>query len=498
MTLLLGNSETGLTAEKTVAKGHAAGFAFTASETGLLEELQIRTNANANTGVTSVRLAVFAEGAEVPENAIQEGVFTGTPGTNIWIAVTGLAIPILKNAKYWLVVMPIGGTLHFNIHGAGGSTKWRSTSSEKSNLYEVGATEWGASATEGPMGFQGLGRAGVGTERKVLFGINAGNTNHGHTAWVSNRVCLGRGVPGLDAEYSTTTPTEVSTAVGEALAVGITPIVIINASDEVVLSSIVPSTYAEKAVAIIKKVIEQHPAVRTFEILNEPYLKGPHHKSNAADYANILLATYEKLAAEGIVEVTLLASAAGTYEKVDASGVGTGEFSDVHSGGGWVHDLLATKPQLKAGGTFPITGWTSHPYGKPTEIGNEFNSGFLVSIALRESVKRNGGSGYNNWWITEVGVNIEGISEAEQSTRLQEDLEQAQLMGEAGWLKALVVYDDSETEPWNVYGKAAGTMYQSFASEHGLVPPALWIEATKTWEEVAVGVTWENVQRGEV
>jgi hypothetical protein len=73
-----------------------------------------------------------------------------------------------------------------------------------------------------------------------------------------------------------------------------------------------------------------------------------------------------------------------------------------------------------------------------------------------------------------VGFNTGGsgpshvASEAEQSERLLEDLKQAQLLGEAGWLKALVVYADNG-ETWNVFGKTAGTTYETFANEHGVI-----------------------------
>jgi hypothetical protein len=293
--------------------------------------------------------------------------------------------------------------------------------------------------------------------------------------------------------------------------------------------------------SLIKQVIADHPTVRTFELINEPYSKGPHERSNASDYANIVLATYEKVKGEGIVGVTLLVAAYGTYRKVNSEGEYVNEWSDVHFGGGWVADILSAQPALKAGGEYPITGWTSHPYGQPTEITSEVTYGFLTVVANRETVKRSGGSGYNNWWITEVGFALvgEGVeAEANQSDLLLKDIQQAQLLGEAGWLKVFVIYDDSETEPKNIYGRTAGTTYQNFANERGLVPvaaftahlsaisaltaklasvrrfsadfvassnlaatinsTATWNEATKTWEEVAVGVTWENVQRGEI
>lgn len=472
MTLLVGNSETGFTTAGTTTAKLARAFAFTGSETGLLEELQLRTNANANTGVTSVRLGVLVDNAGAPGNLIQEGVYTGTPGTNSWITVTGLDIPILKNAKYWLVVLSIGGSLHYNSHGAGGSANWCQANVEKIALYECGDTIWEAPHAEGPVGFQGLGRAGVGAERKVMFGIYGGETNHGHTEWAAHRICVGRGAPGLDADYATTTPAEVSASVGAALAAGISvPLVIINTEDSLLLTESIAATYAEKAAAIIERVTTDHPTVKTFELINEPYSKGPHERSNASSYAKIILATYEEVSNKGITGVTLLVATYGTYRKVNGAGEYTNEWSDVHFGGGWVADILSAQPALKAAGAHPITGWTSHPYGQPAEITSEVIYGFLTVVANRETVKRNGGSGYNNWWITEVGFKITEVSEPVQSELLQEDAEQAQLLGEAGWLKAFIVYDDSPTAPYNIYGKAAGTMYQNFASERGLVPP---------------------------
>ncbi len=501
MTLLLGNSETGFTSGKALASGHAAAFAFTASETGLLEELQFRTNGVANTGVTSVRLGVFTDNAGLPSNhVVQEGVYSVTPGENAWIAVTGLGVPILKNAKYWLAVQPIGGALHYSVHGARGSTNVRVNSEEKSKLYEVREGAWEAAAEEGPVGFYGAGKAVVGTKRKLLFGIDSGGAtpDRGHSAtWVSHKVIVERGSPFLDFEY-TASPMTVSAHVGEALAAGIlVPLVLINVNDETLLHNVTPATYAEKAAAIIKKVTEEHPTVTTFELINEPYLKGAKPESggkqypgsNASDYADCVYETYKKVAEEGITGVTLLVAAYGTYQKVDAEGVGTGEFSEVRNGEGWVADILSTQTSLKEGGAHAITGWTSHPYGKPVDVNSEADYGFLSVITSREAAKLHKGAGVNNWWITEVGFKIEGSeTEALQASQLLEDLEQAQLLGEAGWLKGFIVYADSE-EVWNIYGKVAGTTYENFANEHGLTHT--WSGATKRWVED--NFTWSEV-----
>ncbi len=218
-TLLVGNAETGFSSEESTTAGVARSFAFTASKTGLLKELEFRTNGKANTGVTSVRLGVFTDEAGKPGNVIQEGSIAGAPPTNTWVTVTGLSVPILESAKYWLVVVSAGGALHYNAHGAGGSSNWRLANREREHLYEFPESSWEAASAEGPPGFQGLGKSGVGLERKVLFGIDAGKTDHGHTQWVEHHVRLGRGTPGLDVEASET-PANVSAAVGESLAAG--------------------------------------------------------------------------------------------------------------------------------------------------------------------------------------------------------------------------------------------------------------------------------------
>jgi hypothetical protein len=253
--------------------------------------------------------------------------------------------------------------------------------------------------------------------------------------------------------------------------------------------------------------------VTTFELFNEPWACGPHGGSNASDYANLVLAAYKKAHESGVSGVTMLVAAFGEYQKVNAAGEKiTEDWSRVNEGNGWLGDLLAAQPELKEGEPYAVHGWTSHPYGGAVEIGHEAHSGFLSAVSQREEVRRHGGAGYNNWWITEVGFQVTepptAVEKDQQSASLKQDLETAQLLGVAGWLKCLTVYCDGETEleagkrTFNVYGWPAGTMYATFAYEYGLAgvefsahfaaaatlvapvtTPHPWSGATNKWEQ---------------
>jgi hypothetical protein len=433
-------------------------------------ELEI---SQAATTSTTVSLSI---GPWRPVACVQEGTYSGAPAINSTFSVSGFVVPVLKNSpNYFLVVSPIGGTLHIKIHGSGGTTRWRQTSEVKSNLYELISSSWGSGSGEGPVHFIGKGKAAVGTERKIMFGIDAGdespaNVNNHHTSWVTSNVIIGRGI---DNTY-TVTPSIIVNEVKEALEVSIKPIVIIDTSQEIVLHSITPSTYAEKAFEIIKAIEEAYPnKVAGYEIINEPWEKGPHKLSNAADYGNIVKSTIEKVRIEGYSTVPLLIASRGNYEKAKENGESTGEISAIASGAGWISDMFSAQSSLKSGGSNEVKIWTAHPYGRAYEIESYNDSGFLSLVAIRSSISRLGGNS-SSMWITECGFDITGsssgrnvINEAEQSEQLELFLNLSQIYGEANALKVLVVYADN-AETWNIYGKTAGTMYQNFAKSYGL------------------------------
>jgi hypothetical protein len=301
----------------------------------------------------------------------------------------------------------------------------------------------------------------------LLYGINS-NSAAGHsTTWVAANV-VGDRSNNLEALYSES-PEEVSANVAKSLADGCVPLVIINSPDEKVLSEVSPSAYASGAMAIIARVVADHPTVRTFELINEPYFKGPHKMSNAADYANIVEKTYEQASTTHLKDVRLLVAAWGRYELVDGGGEGTGKISDPEEGGGWIHDMAVQQPGLKK----LVNGWSSHPYG-PAEGPSEHHE---FGMTATEDQRNDAGSlgfnlaGRNDWWITEVGFNLGGSgrsgadTEQEQAADTLKVLTRSLTWHEEGWLRAVFIYDDGSTG-YNIYGRRAQATFTRFASEH--------------------------------
>ncbi len=302
----------------------------------------------------------------------------------------------------------------------------------------------------------------------LLFGINS-NSASGHSAtWVAGNV-FGDRSDNLDVFYYDD-PAAASAAVATSLADGCVPIVIINVEDTTPLSKVNPSEYARGATAIIARIVTDHPTVRTFELINEPYFKGPQGKSNASDYANIVAKTYEEVATLQLSDVRLLVAAWGRYELVNGSGEATGKVSDPENGGGWIHDLAAAQPALKK----IVNGWTSHPYGAPEGPSEDEDHGMTATEDQRNEAGIAGFNlaGRNDWWITEVGFDLGGSgpgtasSEAQQAADTLEILKRALRWHEEGWLQGIFIYDDGSTG-FNIYGREAQTTFTRFATEHG-------------------------------
>jgi hypothetical protein len=159
--LLLGDPSTSYAVGDQTAGGREESFQFTAKASGTVEELQIRTNGTANSGITGLVLAVFAEGAGKPGAVLGQGSITGQPATNSWIKVSGLSIGVAAGTKYWLVALPQGpssAALHYNAAIASGGT---------GNLESVAAGLQSATPesawevfNQGPVGFQARGATG--------------------------------------------------------------------------------------------------------------------------------------------------------------------------------------------------------------------------------------------------------------------------------------------------------------------------------------------------
>src|SRR5581483_2456894 len=103
--LLVGDATAAYTVSDQTTAGREEAFQFTAASSGTVEELLFRTNATANTGVTGVVLAVFAENAGRPGEVLGSGTASGTPAASSWIKASGLSVPVTSGTKYWLVAL---------------------------------------------------------------------------------------------------------------------------------------------------------------------------------------------------------------------------------------------------------------------------------------------------------------------------------------------------------------------------------------------------------
>jgi len=159
--LLVGDATAAYTVSDQTTAGREEAFQFTAASSGTVEELLFRTNATANTGVTGVVLAVFAENAGRPGEVLGSGTASGTPAASSWIKASGLSVPVTSGTKYWLVALPLGsGKLHFNAAKSSGGTGNVETTA--TGLGKATAeTSW-ESYGQGPVGFQANGSAPAG------------------------------------------------------------------------------------------------------------------------------------------------------------------------------------------------------------------------------------------------------------------------------------------------------------------------------------------------
>jgi Bacterial Ig domain/Lysyl oxidase len=157
--LLAGDATTTYSVGDQTTSGREEAFQFTAKSTGTVEELQFRTNATANTGVTGITIGVFADSAGKPGAVLGRSTVSGQPATSSWIKATGLSTAVVSATKYWLVVLPLGpsGTrLHFNA-AAGVSGGTGNVESTVGGLTTMTAEASWETYNQGPVGFQALG-----------------------------------------------------------------------------------------------------------------------------------------------------------------------------------------------------------------------------------------------------------------------------------------------------------------------------------------------------
>lgn len=215
--LLVGDATTTYTTSDQTGVGRVETFQFTAAHTGTVEKLLLRTNGTANTGISSVVLGVMAENAGKPGAVLGQATFTGLPGTNVWVEVTGLSISVVSGTKYWLAMLPLGtggSFLHFNVSkSAGGNLETIAT-----GLTKIEAeTEW-ATFNEGPIGFQGLGTetpaaplltkpATQTTEKGKPVALSVANSGGASAEWTATELPAGLSVSPTTGEITGTVTT---------------------------------------------------------------------------------------------------------------------------------------------------------------------------------------------------------------------------------------------------------------------------------------------------
>jgi len=157
--LLAGDATATYSVGDQTTSGREEAFQFTAKSSGTVEELQFRTNATANTGVTGLTVGVFADSAGKPGEVLGRATASGQPATSSWIKATGLSTAVVSGTKYWLVVLPLGASgtrLHFNAAAAVSSGTGNVESTVGGLTTMTAEASW-ETYNQGPVGFQALG-----------------------------------------------------------------------------------------------------------------------------------------------------------------------------------------------------------------------------------------------------------------------------------------------------------------------------------------------------
>jgi hypothetical protein len=175
--LLAGDGTSSYAVGDQTTAGREEAFQFTAKASGTIEELQFRTNATANTGVTGLVLGVLAENAGKPGEVLASGAASGEPAINSWIKVSGLSRSLVGGTKYWLVALPLGPStarLHYNAAVASGGTG--NVESTAGGLTAMSAQSAWETYNQGPVGFQAIGSSGVAEASVTIEGAPASMT----------------------------------------------------------------------------------------------------------------------------------------------------------------------------------------------------------------------------------------------------------------------------------------------------------------------------------
>jgi hypothetical protein len=152
-TLLIGNELTTEPHKGVHSVKKQAGWLFKAIATGTMEEIALRTDSEANTGITSLYLGIFAASGGKPGNLLGSAKYTGSypVASSAWVAVTGLNVSIIDETEYYFgICASAGGGIHLAFeHAAGEGTQLWETGAIYEKLETVEAAKW---ITEGKLG----------------------------------------------------------------------------------------------------------------------------------------------------------------------------------------------------------------------------------------------------------------------------------------------------------------------------------------------------------
>lgn len=118
-TLLVGSEVEGTSAgAAAIGSEKVEGFIATATGTGTVTAMKFHTAAVAST-CTSVVGIIFTNNAGQPGTVLGEATFTGIPGENVVVEITGFSVAVVSGTKYFLELLPMGGTLKLKKHKSG-------------------------------------------------------------------------------------------------------------------------------------------------------------------------------------------------------------------------------------------------------------------------------------------------------------------------------------------------------------------------------------------
>lgn len=140
---------------------------------GVLDEIVMGLGPTANTGVTAVHFAVFADSAGTPGSRLTTPkVVSGQPTAGVELrSGTGIGLTVVRDQLYWLCYLPIGNLLHYLTGGPDNTGQGQSDIQEKwdSGPDSTIPATWPGTLS-GNAGSQGMRLYGIGAPDAITGG----------------------------------------------------------------------------------------------------------------------------------------------------------------------------------------------------------------------------------------------------------------------------------------------------------------------------------------